>query len=238
MERVSTIEEMPLLMDDEIHVWGAKVSELSDRLGDWSALLSEAERARAGRFRREEDCAMSMVARGSLRLLLAAYTGRDPAGLVLQAEAHGKPFLEGDDSVAFNVSHSGEWVVLAFAKRCRLGVDIERLRSDRDMTGIAERFFSPEEMELVARSGDPQRTFFQVWVRKEALVKAHGQGLSFGLSRFSVPIADGRLPEKGRWNEWSFYGLEAGSRYASAVVTDRSMERVRCFDVGGLQWGL
>jgi phosphopantetheinyl transferase len=78
--------------------------------------------------------------------------------------------------------------------------------------------------------------FFQLWARKEAYVKARGSGLFQELSGFSVPVDNGNLPEVGEKDGWIFQRLEAGSKYAAAMVTDKESDSVPCYDFGGLEW--
>jgi 4'-phosphopantetheinyl transferase len=132
--------------------------------------------------------------------------------------------------MAFNLSHSGDWVVLAFGRNRNIGVDVEMIKVDLDVQSIASRYFTAEEAALIENAADRQTTFFHLWARKEAYVKACGSGLYRELSSFSVPVADG---EK---DGWFFQRLEAGSKYASAVVTDKPLSHVPCYDFGGLKW--
>jgi 4'-phosphopantetheinyl transferase len=198
-------------------------------------VLSEREKEKAARFHREGDRQSSICARGALRVLLSGYTGIPAETIRFRYSDTGKPHLEGAD-IAFNVSHSGEWVVLAIGRNRNIGVDIEMIKRDLDVEAIASRFFSQVEIELIRSAEDKHAVFFQLWARKEAYVKARGSGLFRGLSQFTVPIEDGALPETGESNGWIFHRLESGSKYASAVVTDQPLESVPCYDFGGLKW--
>lgn len=110
-----------------------------------------------------------------LERLLVGYLGRMPE---LGKERRGRPFVPGKP-LDFNLSHSGNWIVGAFVRHGRVGVDIEHMRTDRDLPGIAKRFFAPEEAQAVGT--DPLGRFYRYWTAKEAALKMTGQGLSGGL---------------------------------------------------------
>ena len=140
------------------------------------------------------------------------------------------------DTVSFNVSHSGDWVVLAFGRNRNIGVDVEKIKWEMDVESIASRYFAPAEIALIANAEDRHSIFFQLWARKEAYVKACGSALFRELGSFSVPLNGGELPETGEKDGWIFQRLEAGSKYAAAVVTDQKLASVPCYDFGGLIW--
>ncbi len=231
MEEPSRIPE---LASDAIHVWSVRVSGVLGQLDALHALLSAEEQGRAARFRRETDRQSSIAARGALRILLSGYTGIPAAKLAFQYSENGKPSLVppvpsaergrggGCDSISFNLSHSGDWVVLAFGHGCNLGVDIEKIRPKMDVLPIASRYFTPGETARIEASADPREAFFQHWVRKEAYVKACGSALFRELGTFAVPMS-------GTWNGWWFQGLEIDPRYAAAAVADKAPENVLSF---------
>lgn len=229
MEVVERIENLPDLNRQTIHVWGIHLPGFADGIQRLAKLLSPDELEKADRFHRRCDRDASISGRGALRVLLSGYANMKADMLRFAYLETGKPYLPGS-SIAFNVSHSGEWVVLAFGLERRIGVDLEMIRDDVDVQAIASRYFTDEESVLMEQSGDHQATFFQFWARKEAYVKASGSALFRELSSFAVPLEDG---EKDGWH---FHRLEAGSNYAAAVVTDKPVEQMPCYDFGGLQW--
>ena len=208
-------------------------------------LLCSEERAKAARFKREQDRHSSIVSRGALRLLLAAYSGEEAEKINFQCSENGKPYLvpqasrlqtaelrgsrDACGTIAFNISHSGDWVVLVFGRDREVGVDVEKIRRELDVMSIASRYFTPEESRRIESAEDVHVSFFHHWARKEAYVKAAGSGLFRELSSFSVPDEDG---EK---DGWFFQRLEAGSKYASAVVSDKPIENMPCFDFQTLE---
>jgi len=235
METIAEIRKLPELGDKTIHIWGVHVPDVFDRLGALNALLSEKEREKAARFHREPDRQSSVAARGALRILLSGYAGIPAAEIEFNYSENGKPHVA-DSDVDFNVSHSADWVVLAFGRHRNIGVDVEKIKWDMDVQSIASRYFAPEEIALIENAEDRHSIFFQLWACKEAYVKACGSALFRELGRFSVPVDGGGLPEVGEKDGWIFQRLEAGSKYAAAVVTDQPLASVPCYDFGGLEW--
>ncbi|MCF7848494.1 MAG: 4'-phosphopantetheinyl transferase superfamily protein [Kiritimatiellales bacterium] len=237
MENRADINKQRGLGDDTVRVWRVFVPGVKASLGALKQVLSVEERAKADRFRFEKDHDLSVAARGALRLLLEGYTGIAATELKFDLAENDKPFLAMDETdVEFNVSHSGDWVLLAFGRNRRVGVDVEKVRRDMDVESIASRFFAPEEVALIAGADDKHEIFCQLWARKEAYVKALGTGLFRALNSFSVPIVGNELPMVGTMDEWIFQALEAAPNYAAAVVTDREPVSVTCYDFGGLKW--
>ena len=235
METISDIQQLPELGKNSIHIWGIHLPDIQGRLDDLHEVLCEKEQKKAARFYSEADRKSSISARGALRLLLSGYTSVPPGEVEFRYLETGKPYVEGS-AIDFNVSHSGEWVVLAFGRNRQIGVDVEKIKRDMDVEAIATRYFTPEETALIKRSDDSHSIFFQLWARKEAYVKACGSALFRELSTFSVPLENGELPDRGVKDGWIFHRLEAGSKYAAAVVSDKKMDAVPCYDFGGLKW--
>ena len=235
METINDIRNLPELNDDSIHIWGVHVPDILDQLDALYAVLSTQEQERAARFHRNADRQSSIAARGALRILLSGYTGTPASEIEFSYSENGKPHVAGSGA-DFNLSHSGDWVMLAFGRNRNIGVDVEKIKRTADIQSIASRYFAPEEITLIENSEDTHAMFFHLWARKEAYVKACGSTLFSELGSFSVPIAGGALPEVGERDGWIFHHLEAGSKYASAVVTDKELIHVPCYDFGGLKW--
>jgi 4'-phosphopantetheinyl transferase len=178
--------------EDEIHVWFTSANLPPSGIELASRFLAEDELARAWRYRFEADQRRSIVSRASLRQLIGRYTDSDPGALRFLIQEHGKPALAGG-GIEFNASHSGDVVVLAFARATPVGVDVEQVRPMPDALDIARRFFSSEETARLEGAAGVEEEFFTVWTLKEAIVKALGKGLSAGLDSFTVPARADRF---------------------------------------------
>lgn len=221
-------------LDDAVHVWVAPLSADPGRLAALYSVLTPAERQRADRYvaasRREED----VVARATLRQLLGRYLGVAPSDVQFVLGSSGKPALPGRE-LYFNVSHSHGLAVYAFTRRGEVGIDVERLRSQPSHLDMAGRFFAPAEAAAI-RSLPPQQreeAFFHVWTRKEAFIKATGQGLSFGLERFEVSVPPDEPPrlrlidgDRRAAARWSLVALAPAAGYVGAMVLAGAMPTV------------
>lgn len=131
--------------------------------------LSEEEVARANRFKFEGDRVRWIRARSALRMILSRYAGDDPGNLVFTYGKHGKPALT-FSQIQFNLSHAGDWAIIAVSRSVHVGVDIERMRANVEMAVLLARL---GETDLPAT--EPE--LYQVWARREARSKAAGGAL-------------------------------------------------------------
>lgn len=164
----------------DVLIWSGRADEQTARL----ELLSAEEQEKAGRYPIAERRIVFVTARSVLRKLLAAKLGTSPEHVPIRIGERGKPYLE-NASVSFNVSHSGNWILIAIAEGREIGVDIEQINPKRPLERLADRFYHEEEKaELKARPST--KTFFEIWTRKEAYLKLEGGGIDRELSSFSV----------------------------------------------------
>lgn len=200
-----------------IDVYFIDVNVPRDVIDAMAGLLVDTERARAGRYRFDDDRRRSIVARAATRRLLGRSLGVDPRGLVIIEGAHGKPALANRE-IEFNVSHSGDLVALAFANTTPVGIDVERRRTMRNPIALAQRFFSPDELAFVTAAGDVDDAFFSVWTAKEAIVKASGRGIAASdLRAFTVPFREKQLHQVG--DTWSVATIDPPlDRYHAAIA--------------------
>jgi len=203
------------------------------------SILCPDERERAARFRFQKDREHYITGRGILRSILARYLQTSPNKLQFRYNAYGKPSLADENAshkVQFNVAHSHGLALFAFTNGPELGVDIELVRPEVATDEIAQRFFSPEEVEVLRSIEPAARTtaFFHCWTRKEAFIKARGMGLSLPLNRFvvtfgpDVPCGISSVqdePEGSR--HWSIYDLQAADGYAAALAAQTPTMQVR-----------
>ena len=219
---------------DEVHTWCASLDvwpEISARL---YATLMPDERTRSARFRFERDQQRFIVARGVLRDLLGRYLHTEPGRIRFVYNAFGKPGVspEFDNRLAFNLSHSAGLALIAIARASKVGVDVEYIRERSDYADITRHFFSAAEVEylIALPSHLYAEAFFSCWTKKEAYLKARGQGLAIPLNSFSVPLpnnggltaVDSYVPSKDRipGNGWSLYTLRPAPGFAGALAIE------------------
>jgi 4'-phosphopantetheinyl transferase len=217
-----------------VHVWAARLDEPS--ACGHVELLSRDEIARAERFHFARDRRRFVAARTLLRQIAGNYLSSDPADLRFVYGATGKPALAQPESpLRFNLSHSGEIALFAFAMGCELGVDVELERELPEAEGIAERYFSPAERAELRRLAPEERpsAFFRCWTRKEAFIKATGDGLSLPLDAFDVTAGPGKPArllrvEGGTQTCRRFWlqDLEPAGGFAAALAVDGHPARI------------
>ncbi|MBI2191122.1 MAG: 4'-phosphopantetheinyl transferase superfamily protein [Planctomycetes bacterium] len=231
----------PMLPDGEVQVWQVAIDSASCRVEDLRGVLSAGEVARADRYRFEKDRQRSVVARGVLRNLLGRYLGLKPESVRFVTSAYGKPALDpslGLHDVRFNVSHSGDQVLLGFAAGRDVGVDIERRRTVENADRVAEGVFSPQEFSVyrVLPAWQKEEAFFNCWTRKEAYIKARGKGLALALGSFDVSFVPGESArllatrnDAGAADAWELRALDVGGGYAAAVAAQGRGWGLQCW---------
>ncbi|HSM54600.1 MAG TPA: 4'-phosphopantetheinyl transferase superfamily protein [Candidatus Sulfomarinibacteraceae bacterium] len=237
----------PLALDtDEVHVWRAALDLPHKQEQALWALLSDDEQERAARFHFERHRRRFIAARGLLRTTLARYLDCPPRPIRFRYGPQGKPALDHQDKagevahIQFNVAHSADLALIAVTRDRRVGVDLEQRRPLSDAVQIAHRFFSPLEVAAVeAATGEQQLAlFFQIWSRKEAFIKATGQGLSQPLADFDVvdpagaPTPFVRLSPIILTPRWRILDLHPHPDFAAAVVAEGDGWQVRRLEIG------
>ncbi len=183
-------------MEEAVEVIVTRLDVRSESLRAGAAVLTDEERDRARRFVFDRDRDRFIGARACLRQLLAARLGTPPDSVELVYGAHGKPALApgyADTGLRFNVSHCDDLTLYAFSCGREIGIDVEAVRPIGDADDIAARFFSQRENRAyrALEPSDRPLGFFQCWTRKEAFIKALGDGLSYPLDRFDVSLTPG-----------------------------------------------
>ncbi|MBZ5521978.1 MAG: 4'-phosphopantetheinyl transferase superfamily protein [Acidobacteriia bacterium] len=241
-------EPVPELATGDVHIWRARLIQPEPVRQSCRDVLTEDELARAARFYFEKDRNQFIVSHGMLRRTLAPYLGIAPRDIQFRIEKNGKPELAENGrhcSLKFNLSHSGELALLAITRDQIVGVDVELHRPDFAGEAIADRFFSAEEAGKLRTLPEEQKVeaFFNCWTRKEAYVKARGEGLTIPLDSFDLTFAPGEPPAllrvAGHPEEllrWSLYNLTPGEGYAGALLVEGREHELHCREWVGA-WG-
>ncbi|HZP17425.1 MAG TPA: 4'-phosphopantetheinyl transferase superfamily protein [Terriglobales bacterium] len=221
-------------LDGDVHLWHGEPQQHPDAIAQMARVLSEDERSRMSRFRFQRDQNDFAFARAMLRNVLASYLGTDGKSVRFTYSERGKPALAEPwtgSELRFNLSHTRGAVLLAVCAGREIGVDVEYVREDFEIEDIAGSFFSAGEREALMKiaSGRPRaEAFFRCWTRKEAWIKARGDGLSFPLKSFDVSIAaeddEVALVTRPRANEaqgWCIRNVPVARAYAAAAAVSR-----------------
>lgn len=219
------------LASAECQVWWARPSDAGADLAHLYRLLDQGEWARCARYVRPADRARYVVAHALVRLLIGVQLAVAPADLRFDTrcpqcgDGHGKPRLNGAGP-RFSISHSGDRVAVALTAGARVGVDVEKLVRRSDVDGLARAVLAPEELRAHAAlaPADRRAALLTLWVRKEALLKATGQGLAIAPSSVTL-TRSGQRPRLLRWEAAQahpgpvrLHDLQAGQGYAACVA--------------------
>lgn len=224
----------------EVHVWSVQLDPSPEEVERLGRSLSADEWERAHRFRFEKHRRQYVVGRGALRTLLAAYLGTRPEAVRFRYGPRGKPFLDSPPASAtdlqFNLSNSDEMALVGFVRGPEIGVDVEYLKPMPDCEQISERFFSESERKVLREipGRAKEEAFFNCWTRKEAYLKAVGEGLAAPLDSFDVTLAPGDPPrmltlegDPERAARWFFHHLVPAEMYVGAVAIEGGTWEVR-----------
>lgn len=205
---------------DELHVWAVPLTGDPER---FAGHLSAAENQRLSRFHFADHRRRYQIGHGALRVILAGYLGCEPADVAFVQGPRGKPYLDAG-GLHFNLSHSAK-LALVGVSATEVGLDVEKVRRLDSLTEIARKHFSPSEFAaLDALQGDARElAFYRCWTRKEAYIKALGEGLSMPLDVFDVSlceeprflaIRDGKEDAA----KWSMLDVSPGPEFVGAAA--------------------
>jgi 4'-phosphopantetheinyl transferase len=233
------------LTEQEVHVWQAELDLAPGRVEELHCVLTADERERAARFHFDRDRDRFIVAHGVLRDILGRYLEVEPGVLRFRYSPYGKPALAGrfdGERIRFNLAHSDRLALYAVTRGREVGIDVEYVREDLADEQIAEQFFSPQEVGVLRSVPKDRRkeAFFNCWTRKEAYVKARGEGLSLPLNQFDVSLAPGDsaalVSTRGDAREasrWSLQEISPGPGYVAALAVEGHSWQLRCWQWPG-----
>lgn len=217
---------------DTLAVFCCYLPDHATELPRLDTLLTPKEQARAARYRLPADRNRFVAGRGLLRLLAGRYTKQSSEQVTINPGRNQKPMLTNAPGWHVNLTHAGEWVLLAVG-RVAVGIDVEEMNPDFRYADLLTTAFGPDEQEQIRLSEQPRRQFYDGWTRKEALLKATGHGLSDELT--AVPCLDGehRVPESviGAAGSWIVRSFALSETYRAAVAYEAQAEFPRFYTI-------
>ena len=215
-----------------VHVWRINISANLGKLQALSATLNAAERLRGGKYVHERDRNRFIVSRGAQRLILGMYLNTRPRLLDFALGENKKPYLITDNGkeLQYNLSHSGDWILLAVSAR-EIGSDMEYIDSTFNYHDLLPEHFSEEESAYVNRQNSAER-FYTLWTRKEALLKATGQGLGDHLKH--TPALDGshimHTSLSGHTSNWQIKSFSIQDGYMGSIAVEGTLPLLQFWD--------
>lgn len=228
--------ERSTLTAEEVHVWRVWLDQEPSMVQAFLKILSPDERVRARKYHFHRDFEHFVIARGVLRDIISRYVNVSSSRIQFLYDQYGKPRLSSSGMpLCFNLSHSGGVALYAISQVQAVGVDIEYARENISVDEIAERFFSANEVATLRALPSDLRTvaFFNCWTRKEAYIKARGEGLSHPLDRFTVSIIQGEpvrllaTEEPGETSRWTLIELSAGADHIASLAVEGKVRMLR-----------
>ncbi len=209
----------------EIHIWSTQLvlNNAQEQFG--IALLSQDEQTRAARFLLPAIRQRFIIARSQLRQILSLYLGMQANEITFNYNEHSKPAINYpyQSNLQFNLSHSDEQLLIAITSEFAIGVDIEKIQPAFN-AGVVNRFFSLQEQQALAETTDSATLFYQIWSRKEAVIKALGQGLFAPPANFSV--TDEYQVITFNNTDWSVASLPIHPEYAAALASNQTLTNI------------
>ncbi len=207
-----------------VALWWAPLAASDDDVARVSTWLAPEEHTRAARYGRETLARRYVVGRALLRWVLGRTVGVPPAAVPIVRGARGRPQLEGDTGIDFNVSHTEGVALIGIARQGRIGVDVEHSGREVRADGLARKFLTPAEQATLAPLAEAERRarFLRYWTCKEAMSKATGDGLSAPFRQLDVELADTiqlvRGPAPYEPSRWRLHAVDAPAGYVATVA--------------------
>lgn len=222
-----------------VEVWNITTPSDPDFIQQLSRQLSDEEQSQANRLVKYSQRHTYISSHVAMRRILASKLAIDPENVHYQKQQHGKPFIDREQAVYFNLSHSDDHAILGVSRQSEVGVDIEKKSYHRDLIAIAERFFTAEEFNwLKVLPPDSQsQAFYQLWCHKEAFLKATGQGITAGLQYVNLSPDNfnqvTRVRDQAR-QDWFLHTLKTDDTFCAAIAVNCSSVDIQdkewCFD--------
>jgi len=218
---------LPIPARGRCDVWQVPLAQAPQDLALLEPMLSPAERQRAAAFLLPAPRRQFVLARAALRTLLARYLALAPSAFSFVLNAHGKPALPAPAPLRFNVSHAGEFALVAIAGEMEVGVDVEVHRRVDDLDSLAASILCREDLERwrAAAAAEGAAAFYRIWTCKEAAAKAIGCGMAMDFRALRIDLAPGRAatlaalaPGWGRAEDCALRELESANGYSAAVA--------------------
>lgn len=202
------------------HLWRIRISTFTPQIHEFWNLLNADEQERANRYYREKDKERFIVSRASLRILLGKYLNLDANAITFQIGENKKPTVEGNTHLHYNVSHSGDYVLIAVSPS-PVGVDVELPDTNTDPDEIMQVSYSKPEINHVHQSANQLQAFYTLWTRKEALLKATAKGIDDNLK--FIPSVDGlhntMYNTIGSQNNWIVNSFKVDDEHLGSIAS-------------------
>jgi 4'-phosphopantetheinyl transferase len=220
-------------VDNSSDIWRISINSNIQYIGVLGDLLNADEHERAKRYYREKDKQRFIISRAALRILLGRYLNTDAKLIAFEIGENNKPHVKGGFSLHYNVSHSGDQILIAVSD-LEVGVDVEQPDLEIHYQDIINISYSKPESDLVNGSAEPLQAFYLLWTRKEALLKATAKGIDDGLK--FIPSIDGThltmYNTIGSDKNWRVQSFKVDGNHTGAIASQSSKNSFWNFEWG------
>ena len=230
-EETNVITEMTC---NRIDIWRVSLLQNEELFNYLFTFLDEAGIEKYNRYYKEEDKKRFLISHSATRILMGKYLFQNPPDVKIKEGINKKPFVinEGEKELYYNLSHSGDWILIAVSKY-DVGIDIELINSSFSFSSIVDSAFSTEESEFLKQSEQSPEAFYLLWTRKEALLKGTGKGLVDNLS--DIPSLDGvsSISDEiiGSVDSWRIGSFGVEKQYVASVAYSDKIDTARFFQL-------
>lgn len=196
-------------------------------------LLNKDEQIKSEMFIKEEDRIRFILSKIYLKKLLSNYLKIEPSQLEFKYSEQNKPILTNYPMINFNLSHSGQYIIIGFANKWSVGVDIELMNTHLDLYSLINNCMSSPEVSVILNSEMPRQMFYKYWTRKEALLKGVGIGLTDRLKDINCNDGLNLVPIEfsGFASPWKVWSFEMENSYSVSIALDSAIRVMRFYEI-------
>lgn len=218
---------------NKVFIFTVNLISYINNIATYWEYLSVKEKVQANKYYSNSLRDKYIMSHGILRHILSYYTIQYPQDIVFTYNKYGKPFLK-NSNIHFNMSHSHNMVSYIVALNYRVGIDIELRDNNLDVQELSNLVLTPRESKYFSNLNSQEKLsfFYYIWTKKESLIKANGQGLSWPINTIeAITLATERtillINEKNALQkEWYCYELEAPKNYSGAIAIENKIEEI------------
>ncbi len=226
-------KECDFKLSKHFDIWRFYIPDHTETIVNEYGLLSDEEKSKSDTYVQKVDRDRYVLARIMLRKLIPKYLNINSEDVYFDFNEFKKPILQNNSGFNFNISHSGDYVIIGFANRWPVGVDIEKMMTTLDLYDLIFRCMSKTEISVILNSEFPRKVFYAFWTRKEALLKGSGVGLVDDLNEITCCNGVNYVPDKFSEfiSTWKIRSFTIDDAYAVSIAHDSSVRSIRFYEM-------
>ncbi|MEN2284135.1 4'-phosphopantetheinyl transferase superfamily protein [Algoriphagus sp. SE2] len=224
--------ECDFQLNNNFDIWRVYIPDFLNKIIEEDYLLDDFEKDKSNSFLKEEDRNRYVLGKIILKKLASKYLNIAPSDVKFKTLEFNKPVLASHSNLEFNISHSGSFIILGFAKKYSIGVDIEFMDSKVDLYNLIYNTMSSVEVSSILNSGTPRENFYKLWTRKESLLKGIGIGLTDRLKDINCCDGKNLVPAdlSSFASSWDIRNFVMENEYSVSLAYDTAIRVLRFFE--------